>query len=79
MGWNEWSTWLKGGVIGFIILIILIFLDILLNGNYSVSLRDLRLLDGEAFYFLLYGLLIFVPTGIVLGGFINYIKNRDDK
>ena len=68
MGWKEWPTWLKGGVIGLSLYAIFFLLFLLLyggRGEFNFQLRDIL--------FSLTLLVLFIISGI----FIRLVLNKN--
>jgi len=86
MGWNNWSYWLRGGIIGAIILLILVIFDLVSGDNLFFIIPSLlvwSLGGGDTItqstekiltyiIFTLYGFII----GIILGWIVGKIKYK---
>ena len=84
MGWKDWPSWVKGGVIGIflILLYLLIFIissDLLQLGERAFAFAlPLFLVSGtNDFLGLIFTLIAYFVLGAIIGWIVGKIRNRN--
>ena len=77
MGWKNWPYWLRGGLIGIIVGIILLSIgertSLPIEGNIFSSASYA---DGPFLYIVIFALIIFFIIGAIIGLIVGKIKSK---